>query len=81
VLVSDRQQVFGLYSHQLSFFKSFESTEADKCDIGEINKSVATTTFQGVEDILICLRYCQQSPTFENQVDGLPLCVTDDGIV
>ncbi|OPL33833.1 hypothetical protein AM593_07708, partial [Mytilus galloprovincialis] len=63
------------------FLKSFDSENADKCHIGNIREAIEQTTLSSVENLVTCIKYCQQSQTFEDEIEGLPLCLTNDCIL
>lgn len=65
----------------ISFLKSFDSENTDKCLIGNIREAIERTTLRSVENLVTCIKYCQQSQTFEDEIEGLPLCLTNDCIL
>ncbi|CAG2253053.1 SACS [Mytilus edulis] len=65
----------------ISFLKSFNSDNSDKCTLGSIGHLIKDSTFRTVSNLISCITYCKQSKSFDDQLDGLPLGLTDDGIL
>ncbi|CAG2253088.1 unnamed protein product [Mytilus edulis] len=49
--------------------------------LGSIGHLIKDSTFRTVSNLKSCITYCKQSKSFDDQLDGLPLCLTDDGIL
>lgn len=65
----------------MSFLKSHNTPGIDKCKLGGVNCIIEETTFKTISHLEICISYCKHSKTFGQQLDGLPLCLTEDGIL
>ncbi|VDI11137.1 sacsin [Mytilus galloprovincialis] len=65
----------------ISFLKSFDSENTDRCYIGNMGEAIEDTNFRSVENLVTCIKYCKQSQSFEDEIEGLPLCLTNDRIL
>jgi sacsin len=62
----------------ISFLKSHDTTHEDRCRIEQLGQSLEHTTIQKLK---ICIKYCQRSTTFSEQMENLPLCLTNDNVL
>ncbi|VDI11130.1 sacsin [Mytilus galloprovincialis] len=65
----------------ISFLKSYNSTENGSCQLKAVDKMVNETVFQNIVNVEQCIKYCQDSDTFNDEMEDLPLCVTGDGFI
>ena len=65
----------------LKFVKSYSSTAIDKCRIDQIPVKVEHSIFENVPNVNEILFRCTHSESFAEEVDGLPLLVTNDGML
>ena len=65
------------------FLRSYTDTCKDKCHIGGINKPVAETFFKDIDNVKTIAEYClkMDKEDEEDIVDGIPLLVTNDGLL
>ena len=62
----------------ISFLKSHDTTHEDRFRIEQLGQSLEHTTIQKLK---ICIKYCQRSTTFSEQMENLPLCLTNDNVL
>ncbi|KAK3578919.1 hypothetical protein CHS0354_035544 [Potamilus streckersoni] len=61
----------------VKFLKSHSSTEMNKCRL-EINVPVASTRLSTVDNVRTVIRYIEKMENFSNEINQLPLLVTND---
>jgi sacsin len=65
----------------ISFLKSHDTTHKDKCRIEQLGQSLENTMLQKQHNLEICINYCHRSTTFSEQMENLPLCLTNDNVL
>lgn len=63
------------------FLKSWNSESEFKCNIGNVNVSLETTTIADMNSLLSLLKYITFDDDFPSNLAGLPLCLTNDNIL
>ncbi len=64
----------------LLFFKSY-SSEKSICELGSLPAKVEETPFRDARTVRIALEYCKTNAAFLENLDGLPLLLTRDGVL
>ncbi|KAL5020416.1 hypothetical protein ScPMuIL_003308 [Solemya velum] len=65
-----------------SFLKSFDkASSSDHCMLGAVDVPLHTTVFETTDRILEVLKYCNLDGKLLKDLHGLPLLVTEDGIL
>ncbi|XP_076101811.1 sacsin-like isoform X2 [Mytilus galloprovincialis] len=65
----------------MCFLKSFNVSAIDTCNLGGVDCSIEETTFKKVSHLVLCISYCKKSDLFIQHLNGLPFCLTEDGIL
>ncbi|XP_041369841.1 sacsin-like [Gigantopelta aegis] len=62
----------------IRFLKSCKSeNESDGCYLGEMPQQVKNTSFQNAETVKFLITFCQKDETFNSEIVGLPLCLSN----
>ena len=65
----------------MQFLMSFPSQNVDRLQVGQLPSPVVDTKFVTTGNVERLMSYCSKEPTFKNELNGLPLLVTNDGIL
>ncbi|XP_053401276.1 sacsin-like [Mercenaria mercenaria] len=78
------QSGIGYISHStpelvIAFLKTFCYKKERKCRLGSMNTLLSETTIEDLNSLQSILRYVMKDKSFYDKVQGLPLCLTNDG--
>lgn len=65
----------------ITFLKSFDSSKADKSKVDKIPCNIEETIFKSIANVNTVLDFCSKCETFESELSGLPLLVTNDCVL
>ena len=65
----------------LTFLMSYSSQTVDRLQVGQLPSPVVDSKFVTTGNVERLIAYCSQEPTFKDELNGLPLLVTNDGIL
>ena len=65
----------------IQFLKSHSSPFCDRMQINAIPSQVGETKFENIRNVEHILSFCSTAETFLNDLNGLPLLVTNDGML
>ena len=65
----------------VQFLQSFSSQHLDRLQIGPLPCAIAETKFVATRNIKQIMSFCSNDPSFKNMLNGLPLLVTNDGVL
>ncbi|XP_053401275.1 sacsin-like [Mercenaria mercenaria] len=65
----------------ISFLKTFEDENESTCHLGKTNALLSETTISSLMALQSMLRYVIKSHSFKEKVEGLPLCLTNSGLL
>ena len=65
----------------IQFLKSYSTMSCDRIKLGSLPCPVDKTEFVSVGNVKRVIRFCAEAETFKNELVGLPILVTNDGVL
>ena len=65
----------------VQFLKSHTASTFDRIKLGPLPSPVDKTVFAKVRNVERVIHFCAKAESFKNEVDGLPILVTNDGVL
>ncbi|XP_048259571.1 sacsin-like [Haliotis rufescens] len=65
----------------IEFLKSFTNSNEDRCQLASLPLDIKSTPLKDTHALTVLTKYCKESSTFLDSLDGLPLLLTQDSIL